>query len=157
MINVDWDMANAYCSWAGGRLPTEAEWEKAARGTDGRLFPWGDRLPNDNLANVWPYNYDVVEVGRYPGGASPYEVLDMAGNVYEWVSDWYHDRFYETELASFDNPVGPPNLEGQYISKVVRGGNFSFEGVIATSGLHDWYEKVKYANGVGFRCVIPDQ
>lgn len=153
VINVDWDMANEYCNWSGGRLPTEAEWEKAARGTDGRLFPWGDDFPNSNLANYdGARNYDVTYVGKYPAGASPYGLMDMAGNVYEWVSDWYHDSYYK--FTPHDNPRGPNNFENQYFAKVVRGGNFSFEAAISSAALHDWYEPQKYANGVGFRCAM---
>jgi formylglycine-generating enzyme required for sulfatase activity len=117
VTNVDWNQANAYAQWAGGRLPTEAEWEKAARGTDGRTYPWGNEAPAALLANccVFVNETETTPVGNYPAGASPYGALDMAGNVWEWTADWYDSSYYSQSPAQ--NPTGPSS--GDY--RVLRG------------------------------------
>lgn len=122
VIYITWSQANTYCAWVGKRLPTEAEWEKAARGTEYRVFPWGNEQINCSLANYWSTTHlcvgDTIEVGSYPLGASIYGVLDLAGNVKEWVSDWYQADYYS--ISPYYNPMGPDTGT----AKVARGGSF---------------------------------
>jgi formylglycine-generating enzyme required for sulfatase activity len=144
---VDWNNANSYCEWAGQRLPTEAEWEKGARGTDGRKYPWGNNDPTNEMAN---YNQNVgetSEVGHFPGGASPYGLLDMSGNVWEWVADSYRADYYSN--SPYKNPLDP--ISGD--PHVLRGGSWYDIMRGLRAALRGWDVPVNGGNFLGFRCT----
>jgi formylglycine-generating enzyme required for sulfatase activity len=172
---VDWQQAAKFCEWSGGRLPTEAEWEFAARGSDGRRYPWGDQPPSAELLNAcgkecvaWMrkhrdpdqpilgmYDEDdkwvhTAPVGSFPKGASSWGIQDMVGNVWEWVSDWYAPYTPESAATMAANPNGPDSGT----ERVMRGGSWN-------AGSPAWvrpswrYKAVPTmrTHGIGFRCA----
>ncbi len=131
MVLVNWNDARAFCKWAGGDLPTEAQWEKAARGTDGREFPWGPRFDPRKLCTN---TQSTAPVGSFPAGASPYGCLDMAGNVYQWCLD-----FYGSSYAGLPdrNPTGPNVGQGH----ILRGGDWGDDNRISFRSAYRYADK----------------
>lgn len=149
---ISWYGADAYCKWISKRLPTEAEWEKASRGTDGRIFPWGNEFPtNERVTFRRKFNLlgfkALEQVDSMPGGQSPYGVHHMAGNAWEWVSDWYKDIYYEE--SPYNNPKGPESG----ITKVLRGGNWYYKAYYMRTTYRFNEKPDVFKNWQGFRCA----
>jgi formylglycine-generating enzyme required for sulfatase activity len=144
---VSWDQAGAYCAWKLRRLPSEAEWEKAARGASGNVYPWGSADPTCTLSNYGDCVGGTAPVGSCPTGAGPNGVLDMGGNVYEWVKDWYDPAYYAA--SPLEDPLGP----AAGTNRGMRGGGFGYEPLyLRTSNRGGNPPTAQYAP-LGFRCA----
>jgi formylglycine-generating enzyme required for sulfatase activity len=154
VISIDWQMANDFCEWRGLALPSEAQWEKAARGADERNFPWGNQGIDCSYANYFDANKgekgcvgDTAAVGSYEKGQSPYGVYDLAGNVWEWAADWYSEDYYGVSPGS--NPQGSETGE----TRVMRGGAWNLNELHLISTGRGQKDPMDASRTIGFRCV----
>jgi formylglycine-generating enzyme required for sulfatase activity len=150
VTGVNYQQAAEYCSFVNGRLPTEAEWEKAARGPEGNIYPWGDATPQCDLANYGTCEFETTKVIDHPAGQSYYEAFDMAGNVYEWVSDWYDANYYNN--SPVDDPLGPDLA----FRRSVRSSGFNSPAYESESARRFSLAPVEQLADLGFRCVVED-
>ncbi len=176
-VNISWHEAEAFAKWSGKRLPIEAEWEKAARGTDGRIYPWGNEFDKTRLNCAEAKIKKTTPVTKYPQGRSVYGCFDMAGNVWEWTADWYDSKYYQH--APNKDPLGPnvaeenpgfwrpeeigisiyelkPSPTGGSLSgcKVLRGGSWNGSGIVHIRCSNRDYDEPTYKNDtIGFRCA----
>jgi formylglycine-generating enzyme required for sulfatase activity len=147
VVYVNWFQARSYCSWRGAKLPTEAQWEKAARGTDSPIYPWGPYISCDR-ANYGYCTQSTSAVGSYAEGTSPYGLHDMAGNVWEWTADWYSDAYYQ--ISPFpSNPTGPDTG----LFRVLRGGSFADDDKSQRSSFRNKDLPESFNWNIGFRCA----
>jgi len=162
VVCVDFYQAATYCEWVDGRLPTEAEWEKAARGDEGAVYPWGSRAPLCEDANFrfvsWYCEQSVVEVGTYSATTTAYGLMDTVGNAWEWTADAYDATWYVD--ASREDPVGPescsvtPGVErGECTHRVIRGGGFNSTEQNTRASMRSLSEPERYDVNLGFRCA----
>jgi formylglycine-generating enzyme required for sulfatase activity len=153
VVNVNWSEAETYCKWRDARLPTEAEWEKTARGIGGRTYPWGNLL-DCSFANYFDIGGtqcfvigDTTPADKYVKGVSPFGVYGLVGNVSEWVSDWYSENYYSASA-----PYNPQGAEsGKY--RVIRGGSWKDDATSMLPTIRNWYNPESSSNTIGFRCA----